>query len=63
MAMIRVKEEVRRALKGKKLFKKESYNDILCRLMNKKIKGSRGSAIMGGLKVVPDSKLIQRGLQ
>jgi predicted CopG family antitoxin len=59
MAMIRVKEEVRRALKGKKLYKKESYNDILCRLMSKK----KRSTIMKGLKVVPDHKLIQRGLQ
>jgi predicted CopG family antitoxin len=63
MAMIRVKEEVRRALKGKKLYKKESYNDVLCRLMYKKKKRSRGSAIMSNLKVVQDHKLIQRGLQ
>ena len=34
--MIRVKEEVRRALKGKKLYKRESYNDILTRLMKRR---------------------------
>lgn len=84
MAMIRVKDEVRKALKGKKLYKKESYNDVLCRLMDKKRskkyplrnyglqKGERYLSqeewekrkkldLMGGLKVVPDKKLL-RGL-
>lgn len=54
--MIRVKDEVRKALKGKKLYKKESYNDVLCRLMDKK---KKKKSIMSGLKVVPDKKLIR----
>lgn len=59
MAMIRVKEEVRRALKSKKLYKKESYNDILCRLMDKRKRKRSAATIMRGLKVVQDRKLIR----
>lgn len=59
MAMIRLREEVRSALKKKKLYKRESYDSVLCRLMNKKL-GSSG--IMKGLKVVKDRKLLKARL-
>lgn len=60
MAMIRVKEEVRRALKKKKLYKRESYNDVLNRLMKEKKRRSPKDAIKK-IKVVKDSKLIRAG--